>query len=157
MPHNLSSLVAVVSAFGRALHSGRAHLAKKSGLEPGTNFLLANLAKQGDMRTSELAAQACVDASVVSRQVSAIIEHGFVERVADQSDGRAFKLHLTAKGADFLKEKQQIQIEFFEQVLSDWSDADRKTLEQLLTRLVADFNREVHNINVNQEVHSVHE
>ena len=151
MTHHLSSLVAVVSAFGRALHSGRAHLAKKSGLEPGTNFLLANLAKQGDMRTSELAAQACVDASVVSRQVSVIIEHGFAERVADQSDGRAFKLHLTPKGADFLKEKQQIQMEFFEQVLRDWSDADRTTLEQLLTRLVADFNREVQNINVNQE------
>jgi DNA-binding MarR family transcriptional regulator len=157
MPKSLSALAGLVGSLTRANHSGRALLARHFGMEPGAHYLLGRLNQQGDLRTSELAAQACVDASVVSRQVQSLLAHGYVERVADQTDGRAFKLHLTASGAQLLTQNEEIQSQFFERVLQDWSKSDQELLEQLLTRLVADFNREIQHLNQNPEVRAVNE
>lgn len=157
MSQTISALAGLVGSLTRATHSGRALMARHFGMEPGANYLLGRLKTQGDQRTSELAAQACVDASVVSRQVQTLLAHGYVERVADQTDGRAFKLHLTESGAQLLSQNEEIQSQFFERVLQDWSQSDQKLLEQLLTRLVADFNREIQQLNQNPEVRAVNE
>ena len=157
MSPTVSALAGVVCSLTRSTHSARALLARHFGMEPGANYLLGRLKAQGDQRTSELAAQACVDASVVSRQVQTMLANGYVERVADQTDGRAFKLHLTESGERLLKQNEEIQSQFFERVLKDWSVSDQQLLEQLLTRLVADFNREIQHLNQNPEVRAVNE
>ena len=54
-------------------------------------------------------------------------------------------------------QNEEIQSQFFERVLQDWSNTDQQHLEQLLTRLVADFNREIQQLNQNPEVRAVNE
>lgn len=134
--------VALISAFSRAIHSGRAHLAKARGFEPGHNFLLGKLKSQ-DLRSMDLATAGCVDASVVSRQVQSLVAAGLVERVADPKDGRAFLLHLTDAGREFHNQNHEIQVEFFDRVFANWSSADRAAFQSMLDTFVADLNREI--------------
>ena len=152
-----SALPSHVAALTRAVHSARAHLARTAGLEPGSNYVLSRLAAQGDLRSSDLAAQACVDASVVSRQVQLLLAQGFIKRVADPKDGRASLLHLTQKGATFLRQNQEIQEKFFAGVMHDWSEKEREQFSILLERFVNDFTGEIQKLNLNQEVQAVNE
>src|SRR3954470_11964361 len=61
--------------------------------------LLVPLERDGEQRCSSLAAEAGVDVSVVSRQVSALERSGYVERRPDPLDGRASLIRLSDAGA----------------------------------------------------------
>jgi DNA-binding MarR family transcriptional regulator len=93
----------------------------------------------GPMRASALAEAVESDPSTVSRQVAALVRDGFVERRADPEDGRASLLVLTAKADEVLRAQNEIRVEHFNRMLSDWSAHDLRTFAELLGRFTADY------------------
>ena len=153
----MSGFPSLLGQLMRAAHSGKAHLAHSQGLEPGGFFILGKIIANGPIRSAALAEMAFVDASLVSRQTQQLVAKGYVERVADPTDGRASLLRVTDAGREFHELQHGVQCSFFDRVFKDWSTADRSDLERLLTRLVADLNHELSNLPKNQEVHSTNE
>nr|WP_300405938.1 MarR family transcriptional regulator [uncultured Rhodococcus sp.] len=119
-----------------------AQLSAESGGVEGAAFVcLFRLFRDGPMRSSELAALVNSDPSTVSRQVSQLVDHGHVERVRDEKDGRAYVLAVTEKGrevADRMLRKRTIHLGA---VIQNWAREDRVALVNLLDRFLTDYEK----------------
>ena len=78
------------------------------------------VAGAGTVRISELATTLHNDVSTVSRQVSALVAGGLLEKSADPSDGRAWVVSLTAHGREAVTRIQASRATWFQGLLTDW-------------------------------------
>ncbi|AOP48238.1 MarR family winged helix-turn-helix transcriptional regulator [Streptomyces lydicus] len=106
--------------------------------------LLARLVVGGDKRATDLAADAFLDLSTVSRQVRSLVERGLVARRPDPEDRRGSLLTATAAGrAAFENYRRQRDAELAA-LLEPWSPQDRADLIRLLGRLNEDMAERQH-------------
>src|SRR5438105_13588068 len=108
----------------RTFTRARAKLLAKAqhDVEWSAHVLLKALSIEGPMRASDLADRIDSDPSTVSRQVAALVKNGFVERQADPEDGRASLLVPTSKADAVLSEHNEIRLDHFNRMLSDWNE-----------------------------------
>jgi DNA-binding MarR family transcriptional regulator len=123
--------------FMRLMAKTKSHVAKAGpdGLERAAYAILFALVHDGPQRTSGLAEALHAEISTISRQSSALVQHGLVERQADPEDGRASLLVPTAEGKRVFEENRRLRNRWFAGVLADWSEADRAKLNELFDRL----------------------
>ncbi len=108
-------------------------------VEWSAHVVLKALSLEGPMRASDLADRIDSDPSTVSRQVAALVKNGFIERQADPEDGRASLLVPTSKADVVLEEHNEIRLEHFNRMLSDWTERDLRRFASLLRRFTHDF------------------
>ncbi|MGW8377957.1 MarR family transcriptional regulator [Streptomyces sp. ODS28] len=101
--------------------------------------LLAKLVVQGDRRATDLAADALLDLSTVSRQVRSLVERGLVERYRAQEDRRGTLLRATEAGRATYEEYRRQRDAELAEVLETWSAKDRDDLVRLMGRLNDDL------------------
>ncbi|AVH22357.1 winged helix-turn-helix transcriptional regulator [Nocardia cyriacigeorgica] len=90
-----------------------------------------------DPTVSTVAEALAVDRPRASRLVAAAVDAGYIERIADQSDGRRSLLAVTPAGRAVLRSAHQRRIDAFDSAMHNWTDADRARFADLLTRFVA--------------------
>lgn len=111
---------------------------KKIGnLDRSAYLLLHQIASHGSAGVKALADEFHLDISTVSRQAAALEQKGYVYRVPDPLDGRAYSLQITDLGKKELNEYKQARLVRFEELLKNWSDEEREIFGQLLKK----FNR----------------
>lgn len=119
-----------------------AQLSSESGGVEGAAFVcLFRLLRDGPMRSSELAVLVNSDPSTVSRQVTQLVEHGHVERIRDEKDGRAYLLAVTDSGRSVADRMHRIRTSNIGLAIEEWSQEDRSTLVELLDRFLTDYER----------------
>jgi DNA-binding MarR family transcriptional regulator len=101
--------------------------------------LLHPLVRLGPLRQGALADLVHADPSTVSRHVASLVEQGFVQRVADASDGRASRLIVTDEGRAALDALRQEREALLERVTADWTDAELAALTSSFGRLLDDL------------------
>lgn len=106
-------------------------------IDPGSFWLLRILAGDGPVRVTELAAAAGLDASTVSRHLTALHRAGLVERVPDPDDRRARQVQVSGTGRLALDEGLAQRRALLERSLSDWSDDEVEQLHTMITRMLA--------------------
>lgn len=99
--------------------------------------ILGRLYDAGPQRPGVLADHFYLDASTISRQVAALEKAGMVQRVADDLDGRASLLQLSAHGEEVLVATRSERRRVVQALLSTWSAADLKKFATLLGALNA--------------------
>ncbi|SKC75317.1 MarR family winged helix-turn-helix transcriptional regulator [Krasilnikoviella flava] len=82
------------------------------------------LTRCGRVQLSDVAAKLRVDMSVASRQVSALVDAGFVQRTVDDDDRRARYLALTDTGREFAEASFERIDDLVSEAFSDWSEQD---------------------------------
>ncbi|MGD9955817.1 MAG: MarR family winged helix-turn-helix transcriptional regulator [Candidatus Nanopelagicales bacterium] len=102
-------------------------------------FLLGHLSRHAPLRMSDLAALACLDQSTVSRHLRGLDEHGLITRSPDPDDGRATLLDLSDAGHEALQRAVRARTDLITAATADWSEKDRTTLADLMTRLAHDL------------------
>ncbi|PRX47508.1 DNA-binding MarR family transcriptional regulator [Prauserella shujinwangii] len=105
------------------------------GIERAAYAILFTLIHEGPQRTSKLAETLHSDISTISRQSSALVQHGLVERQADPEDGRANLLAPTAEGLRVFEENRRQRNRWLATVLAEWPEEDRRRLTEYLDRL----------------------
>ena len=100
---------------------------------------LWRIVEDGPLRPTALAGLVGVDLSVVSRQVRALEDAGFVSRSTDPSDARALLFSATESGLAAFDQTRRRRTEVLDEVLAPWPAADRATLVSLLTRFNAEL------------------
>jgi DNA-binding MarR family transcriptional regulator len=128
-----------VPRFMRLIHALKAQAAKNDSGDRAALILLFPLVRLGPLRQGALAELVHADPSTVSRHVAALVERGLVQRVADESDGRASRLHVTDAGHAALDAFRRDRENHFAQVTADWDPADLVTLTTLFGRLLDDM------------------
>jgi len=108
------------------------------GVEPAFYPILFNLVDE-PRRVSLLADCIHSDVSTVSRQVTMLVSHGLVDKVADAQDGRAFMVSLSPEGAALVERVKAARGEWFRQMLHDWEPGDAEAFRGYLERFAVSF------------------
>ncbi len=132
------ALTELMPRFLRLIHAAKTQLAG-DGRDRAPLVLLYPLVRVGPLRQSALAELVHADPSTVSRHVTSLVDQGLVRRVADESDGRASKLHVTDEGRALLEQIRREREAHVGQVTADWTDADLTSLTALFARFLDDF------------------
>jgi DNA-binding MarR family transcriptional regulator len=128
-----------VPRFMRLVHALKSQAAKNDSGDRAALVLLFPLVRLGPLRQGALAELVHADPSTVSRHVAALVERGLVQRVADESDGRASRLHVTDAGHAALDALRTERESHFAQVTAGWSADDLSALTTLFGRLLDDL------------------
>ena len=96
---------------------------------------LRMLEAMGPVSTKALATALNLDASTVTRQISALEGAAFVERRPDPSDGRSSTIVLTDEGHRTMLGVERERRQVMEALVSDWTDHDKLNLGRALNRL----------------------
>jgi DNA-binding MarR family transcriptional regulator len=151
------SVVQQVSRFMRLMKRSSMRFAAQNGngLELAAYFLLAVLVTEGPQRTTALADAVLSDISTVSRQISALVKAGLVERQADPADGRACLLAATPQGKECFEQQRTARTRGLAEILRDWTSEDLRTVGALLERFNSDFERyDQHSTGATSAVHT---
>lgn len=144
VPPQRETVVSVAESFidlQRTVRRSKARMLAAAGsdVESATHVLLQAVAADGPMRASALAASVQADLSTVSRQVTALVKSGLLERQADQEDGRATLLAITGPGRAAVARHEKGRQEFFEAVLSGWSPEEMRQFARQLERFTTAY------------------
>jgi DNA-binding MarR family transcriptional regulator len=107
----------------------------------GDRVLLAVLVRCGPRRATDLAADAHLDLSTVSRQVRSLVERGLVERTPDPDDRRGALLSVSPSGLAAFEAFREQRNRELSALLENWTGEDREQLVRLLSRLNDEFAR----------------
>lgn len=113
--------------------------AYQEGVERIGYVLLSVLVSDGPQRTTGLAEAVHSDISTVSRQVTALVKKGWIERTPDPADGRAWQLAATDAGRRVYERIRQRRNEHIAWMLDGWPHRDFDELIVLLERFNTDF------------------
>lgn len=101
--------------------------------------VLAVLLERGPQRVSGIALALGTDPSTVSRQVTALVDAGLVERRVDPDDGRSHLLAATPLGTRQCAVGRRRRVEMIAMILSGWPAESRDRLAELLGRFADDM------------------
>jgi DNA-binding MarR family transcriptional regulator len=108
---------------------------KKFGnLDRSAYLLLHQITSYGPAGVKALADEFHLDISTVSRQVASLEQKGYVYRIPDPLDGRAYSLQITELGTKEFNDYQQIRFEKIEDILKNWTAEERELFGQLLRK-----------------------
>ena len=124
--------------FARLAHAVKAQQAAE-GRDRAALVLLYPLVRLGPLRQGALAELVHADPSTVSRHVSSLIEQGLVQRVADETDGRASRLVVTDAGSTALQQVRAEREAHLAAATADWPAAELTALTRLFGRLLDDL------------------
>jgi DNA-binding MarR family transcriptional regulator len=116
---------------------------RNDGIESAAYAVLACAVVAGPQRLTALAEMVHADPSTVSRQTSALVQHGLLERRADPADGRASLLVATPEGRTVFEDNKRLRSRILAKALGQWSIVDLAALTVLLERLNTDLERGV--------------
>ncbi|MGV9411918.1 MarR family winged helix-turn-helix transcriptional regulator [Nocardia sp. NPDC003693] len=108
-------------------------------VEPAAFAILFQLIHHGPMRSGALAEALFSDASTISRQAANLVKRGFLERRADNTDGRVSVLAVTETGRAVAAEIRTRRNESLQLIMSDWTPGERASFATLLSRFVDDY------------------
>jgi MarR family transcriptional regulator for hemolysin len=98
--------------------------------------VLAWLKRTGDgARQVELAEGLDVEPITLCRMIDRLEEAGLVERRRDESDRRAWRIHLTPAAAPMLVKLEKMGLAFNADMLAGISEADRETVLRVLGQM----------------------
>jgi DNA-binding MarR family transcriptional regulator len=103
--HTLGYLLADTVRLMRRDFAARAHALK---LTPALARLLFYVARDPGSHQSELAARLEVTAATLGRMVDRLVERGYLKRIADSGDRRAFRVYLDCAAEPLLGEMSRI-------------------------------------------------
>ena len=98
--------------------------------------VLAHLKRKGDgARQIDLAESLDVEPITLCRMIDRLQEAALVERRRDESDRRAWRIHLTPAAAPMLAKLEEMGTAFNADMLAGISEADRDTVLRVLARM----------------------
>lgn len=116
-----------------------ASVARSEGVDIGNPSIvvITLVANGGPQRPSALSDALVTGASNVSKILSRLERDGLVERRADPLDARASLVHLTERGDDVARALVRAGDRLIDDLLADWTEADRSDFTRLMTKFDA--------------------
>jgi DNA-binding MarR family transcriptional regulator len=108
---------------------------KKFGnLDRSAYLLLHQIISNGAAGVKALAGEFQLDISTVSRQTAALEQKGYVYRIPDPLDGRAYSLQITELGKKEYTENKRERLTRIVEVLESWSEEESRVFGELLKK-----------------------
>ena len=114
---------------------------RDSGITALQSRVLTYLARYPGIRQGPLAELIEVEPITLSRMVDRLVDAGLVERRADPTDRRAWRLYLTARAGDLLHTMRRMAGELNDEATEGLTAAEREQLAALVERVRANLSR----------------
>ncbi|HKS99726.1 MAG TPA: MarR family transcriptional regulator [Rugosimonospora sp.] len=145
VPHDVIEVERALARIAHLLNRARQHdhIAAEAGVpvDRAAVPILRRLAESGPARPGDLAAWLAVEAPHVTRQVQRLESAGYVVRVPDPGDRRAYRVRLTGAGQEAIDRVLDAARQSIWDALGAWSPDEREQLATLFHRMVDDFAR----------------
>ncbi|PLS07308.1 MarR family winged helix-turn-helix transcriptional regulator [Neobacillus cucumis] len=113
---------------------------KKIGtLDRSAYLLLRRIANKGAVGVKVLAGEFQLDISTVSRQAAALEQKGFLYKIPDPLDGRAYSFEITELGKKELQDHMHARLERITELLKDWPEDECRIFGELLKKFNYSF------------------
>ena len=112
------------------------------GLNAASFDVLATLRRAGApfrLSPGDLMASTMVTSGTMTNRIDQLEKAGLVERIRNPDDGRGFLIALTKTGYEVIDAAVTAHVATQDKLVSGLSAADRKALNRLLKRFLADF------------------
>jgi DNA-binding MarR family transcriptional regulator len=138
--HGLAAWQALIHAHATLMRKLATDLVDHIGLTLGDFDALAQLGQAGgEMRISELAAQAYSSRSGMTRRIDRLVDEGLVTRANSDTDGRGVVVGLTAAGTARLAEAAPVHLRRVRELFVErLSDGELSTLASALEKVAVD-------------------
>ena len=138
--HGLRAWHSLVRAHATLMRRLATHLVDEIGLTLGDFDVLAQLGRAGgELRMSELAAQAYSSRSGMTRRIDRLVDDGFVARANSDADGRGVVVALTEAGLARLAEAAPVHLrQVRELFVAKLTDVELSTLASALDKVAVD-------------------
>ncbi|GJM80569.1 hypothetical protein HMSSN139_30650 [Paenibacillus sp. HMSSN-139] len=100
-------------------------------------LLLHRIGVHGAIGVKSLADEFQLDISTVSRQAAALEQKGYVRRIPDPADRRAFFMEITELGAKEYADYKASRLARIRELLADWPEEETETFAVLLQNSIA--------------------
>ncbi|AEG59745.1 MarR family winged helix-turn-helix transcriptional regulator [Desulforamulus ruminis] len=115
------------------------HHHRAGNLDRSAYLLLHQIITHGSAGIKALADEFRLDISTVCRQAAALEQKGYVYRIPNPVDGRAYSLQITDSGIKAYDQHRQARLARITDIVKDWSDEDC----EMFGRLLRKYNRSV--------------
>ncbi|NQX60769.1 MarR family winged helix-turn-helix transcriptional regulator [Paenibacillus qinlingensis] len=112
---------------------------KVGNLDRAAYLLLHQISTHGSAGVKALAEEFHLDMSTISRQTAALEQKGYLYRIPDPQDGRAYSMQLTDSGTAELALNKQARLEYLTKHLQDWTLEDQQRFGELLNKFNCTF------------------
>jgi DNA-binding MarR family transcriptional regulator len=108
---------------------------RNSGLQRGQFIFLTRICETPGIRQGELAAACSLDKGTTAKAVQKLEDSGFIQRLHDENDRRAWNLFPTAKGTELYQKLIHEENREISAGLRGFSRAEAEQLQQMAVRL----------------------
>jgi DNA-binding MarR family transcriptional regulator len=136
------SVIARISRLSRILERRIADVLASSGLNESQFGVLAALRRAGPpycLSPTALYSSLLISSGAMTNRLERLTSSGLVERVPDPNDGRSMLVRLTPKGFRTIEQAVAQHTENEQTLLAPLSAAERRTMANLLRKLLTDF------------------
>ena len=107
----------------------------------GQDHVVHRLAIEEGITQSQLAEALCVDASTVTKTLLRLERAGVIERRADATDARIWRVYLTGHGRSLVQPVADIWTSAEGRLVQNLSEAERALLRRLLMQVLANLSQ----------------
>lgn len=107
---------------------------KFGNLDRSAYLLLHQIASLESLGVKSLACEFHLDISTVSRQVASLEKKGYVYRIPDPLDRRAYSLQITDLGKKELEQCREARLEKMAEIFRNWTDEECSAFGTLLKK-----------------------
>lgn len=108
---------------------------KEIGLSAMQSILLVGIYRHEELNQRTLAEIIAVDPGVASRTLRELEDRGYIEKRRDEQNRRSYNLYLTPRGEEEAEKSLQIQGEYWNRLLQEFSGEEITVLNDLLRRM----------------------
>lgn len=105
-------------------------------------ILLSTLQNKDAIPIGDLAQELLLDKSTITRQIEAMENKKFVERIRSKDDARSVLVSTTEYGRQLIQTMHSLRIDLLKNMLSDWTSEEVKQLENVLLKLNIDIKKQ---------------
>jgi len=138
------ALLRAAETFTRTLRESGANLARGVDCSRATLTIIRMLDLRGPLTVSDLAQAMRVDISVASRQVSLMVDDGYVERIVDPDDRRVRTIALSEAGRRRTREIEIALEARIGEIFTDWSMEELASAAAVLQRVASTLDASHH-------------
>lgn len=137
--HNENSLLFLLFKIQKLLFTKSNELFEKVNLHPGQPPLLFILHNHEGITQKELAEKLNVTPPTVAVMIRRMEKYELIEKKHDKNDRRIYRVHLSKKGREMIKELHKIFKELEIVVFENFDNEEKETLRNFLNKVVSNI------------------
>lgn len=134
-PEDLGKLSKAVIQFYEKLFSWEHAVAKNTGLSPQQNHTIEIVGTEGSIRMKPLAEKLGITTGTLTVMIDRLEKAGFLERMRDPSDRRAFNVVLTEKGREIYQEHHTYHLKLAEDIVGCLDEKETERFARILEKI----------------------